>query len=260
MRTMNLKVMTMTGVLLLGAPLAARADVTKRDVEEMLNAQFSGPAIVQYIRANAPVLPLTCADLQDLRFQGANEQVILALLRNTPSGVVPPCDPVPGCAPAEVDPGCDDPGFACDPGWAPGWGCAGVPVYPSWGGRWDGDHRRWAPGWDPRREGRRAPWLRGPGASRRGPGRPGVFRGSPSGRYPTRQYARGGAFQRPPRHSPVAHSVPAIRRTSARPVARAYRSVRRGPAVHRSSARPTNHGGGGHPAARGGSSHGSRRR
>lgn len=268
MRTMNLKAMAMMGVLLLGTPLAASADVTKRDVQEMLRAQFSCLDIVQYIRANAPVLPLSCADLQDLRFQGANEQVIQALLRNTYSGYVPAPDPVPACNPAVVDLGCDDPGFACDPGCAPDWGCAATPVYPAWGGRWDGDHRRWAFGRDTRMEGRRwGPWgLRGPVDPRRGPGQPGFFRGTPSGHYSMRTPPRGGAIHRPVGHTWVARSLPAVRRTFARPqhvtraVARAYHPARRAPAVHRSAPSPAHRGGGGHPATRGGASHGSKRR
>lgn len=268
MRTMNVKMIAMTGILFLGAPLAATADVTKRDVQEMLQAQVSCQDILQYIRANAPVLPLTYGDLQDLRLLGANERVIQSLLWYTPSRGAPGWDLPAACGPVGIDLGCDDPEFACDPGCAPDWGCAATPVYPAWGGRWGWDHRERAPGWAHRMEGRRwGPWgLRGPVTPRLSRGRPGFFRGTPSRHYPMHAIPRGGAIHRPVGQAAIARSLPVLPRTFARPqhvsrpAARAYAPVRRTPAVHRSTARPVYHGGGGHPASRGGVSHGSRRR
>lgn len=265
MSRMTMKTIALTGLLVLVAPLAARADVTKRDVQGMLRAQFSCQNILQYIRSNAPVLPLSSQDLVDLRAEGADEQVIQALLQYTPSGIPPACTVVvpsptvvvPPCPPVQVDLGCDDPGFACDPGCDPVPGCAPAIVYPAWHGEWGGDYRGRALDGAPRDFGR--PWdNRGrvqPVAPRVGPARPGIVRepriASPAAR----------ALPAAPRPAQtVIHPAVAQPRPAARPAPRAPRPAPRAASAPRQVARPAQHAGGGRPAAHGGSSSGGKHR
>ncbi|HLY11382.1 MAG TPA: hypothetical protein VKW04_18915 [Planctomycetota bacterium] len=66
--------------LLLGAPLAVCADVTKEDVRKLCAAGISDSLIVNYVKSNGPLQKLSTGDLLDLRHAGASDSLLFSLL------------------------------------------------------------------------------------------------------------------------------------------------------------------------------------
>jgi hypothetical protein len=68
-------------------PAAQQAGVTKDEIKKFLEAQLSEDAIIAYIERHPPNPPMCCDDLTDLKYAGAGDEVILALIEaEVPSG------------------------------------------------------------------------------------------------------------------------------------------------------------------------------
>lgn len=65
--------------LMLCAAFPAMADVTKDDVKKLINAGVSEQVIINYVRANGPVI-MTSADLGELKTLGASDNVLNTLV------------------------------------------------------------------------------------------------------------------------------------------------------------------------------------
>jgi len=92
-----MKKMTLTLALLLGAPMALFADVSKEELKRLAAAGISEGVILSYVRANGPMATLSPEDLIELKNAGVKESLLAAVLsiprpapRPLPSYVPPP--------------------------------------------------------------------------------------------------------------------------------------------------------------------------
>ena len=70
----------MTALLAFLSLLIAAPDLTKEEVKRLVAAGISDDVIVEYVRANGPVQPLTAQDLIDLRQANVSEKVLAAMM------------------------------------------------------------------------------------------------------------------------------------------------------------------------------------
>jgi hypothetical protein len=109
-KELTMKKMTLAMVLLIGAPMAVCADVSKEEVKKLCAAGISNDVILSYVRSNGPVAKLSADDLLELKQAGANNALLAALLTGptratTPSPVyAPPVVPSDTYVPAPSSP------------------------------------------------------------------------------------------------------------------------------------------------------------
>jgi len=70
----------MTALLAFLSLLTVTPDLTKEDVKRLVAAGISDDVIVEYVRHNGPVQPLTAQDLIDLRQANVSEKVLAAMM------------------------------------------------------------------------------------------------------------------------------------------------------------------------------------
>jgi hypothetical protein len=75
----------MTALLAFLSLLTTTPDLTKEEVKRLVAAGISDDVIVEYVRKNGPVQPLTAQDLIDLRQANVSEKVLAAMLEPAPS-------------------------------------------------------------------------------------------------------------------------------------------------------------------------------